>query len=121
MVMKTYFKVIFRSIKGNIAKFISIIFIMLLGIAFVSGLGTLTPTIKSSFTDQLNKQNFADIIIKSTSEYGFSDQEINDIKSLDYIKQVQTMSTCDIDNNGALTRIYLYEDWQTQINILNIE
>ena len=71
MVMKTYFKSILRSVKSNIARFVSIIVIMILGIAFVSGLGTLSPTIKDSFSARMNEVNFYDIIIKCKTDKGF--------------------------------------------------
>ena len=48
MVMKTYVKSIVRTAKKNLSRFISIIVIMLLGIAFVAGLGTVSPTFKDS-------------------------------------------------------------------------
>ena len=101
MVMRTYFKTIVRSIKGNFAKFISITMIMLLGVAFVAGLGTLTPTIKSSYTDQLNELKYSDIIIKSTSEYGFTAEELAKIQNLDYVETAEIMTAVDMDDNGV--------------------
>ena len=62
--MKTYLKSILRSVKNNIARFISIIVIMTLGIAFVAGLGTLSPTIKDSFSAQMEADEFYDVMIK---------------------------------------------------------
>lgn len=41
--MKTYFKVIMRGFRGNVAKLVSLIVIMALGIAFVAGLARFRP------------------------------------------------------------------------------
>ena len=50
--MKTYFKSILRSFRRNTAKLISLTVIMLLGIAFVAGLGTLSPTVLDSLNER---------------------------------------------------------------------
>ena len=81
MVMKTYFKSVLRSVKSNVARFISIIVIMLLGIAFVAGLGTVSPTFKDSFSDQMNKDRFADITIKCKLTSGFSPEAVAQIEN----------------------------------------
>ena len=47
MVRSAYLKTVFRTIRDNLGRFIAVTLIILLGIAFVSGLGTLsykTPT-----------------------------------------------------------------------------
>ena len=44
--VKTYFKTILRSFVANAAMLISLTVIMFLGVAFVSGLRTLSPTVE---------------------------------------------------------------------------
>lgn len=121
MVMKTYFKSIARSVKGNLAKFISLTVIMLLGIAFVAGLGTLTPTIKASFNDEMNKIQFSDIVIKSTSETGFTAEQIEQIEGLGYVEKAEPITAVDMDDDGIHTRIYVYDSFDTELNQLSIE
>lgn len=121
MVMKTYAKSILRSIKNNIAKFVSIVVIMLLGIAFVSGLGTLSSTVEHSISNSLNDSNFSDIIIKCKSPTGFTDNQIAKVKALEYVEQAEMLTVADIDQFGQSIRIYGYDSFDTKINKLSIE
>lgn len=73
--MHAYLMTIFRSIRTNLSKLFSIIVIMLLGIAFVTGLGTLSPMIESSFGNELRRENVPDLILKSSSDSGFTDAD----------------------------------------------
>ncbi len=81
--MKAYTQSIYRSIKSNLSKLLSIFFIILLGIAFVSGIGTLSSMITNSFGEYYEEHNLPDLIIKDTSGEGFSlseDEEVLDIE-----------------------------------------
>lgn len=73
--MHSYFLTIARSIRTNISKLFSIVVIMLLGIAFVSGLGTISPMIQTSFGNELRRENAPDLILKSSSDTGFQDED----------------------------------------------
>ena len=74
--MKAYTKTIYRSIKSNLGRIISIVFIILIGITCYSGLGTLTTEVKSSFNNYYNESFLSDLNVKTTSETGFSEEEI---------------------------------------------
>ena len=91
--MKTYFKSILRSVKSNIARFISIVVIMMLGIAFVGGLGTICQTFKDSYSDQMNADHFADIVIKCKSEKGFSAETIALIEGSPLVEEISTLTS----------------------------
>lgn len=127
MVMRTYFKSILRSVKSNIARFVSIIVIMLLGIAFVAGLGTLSPTIKHSISKQMNADNFSDVIVKSKSATGFTESELDLLRSSDVVADMQPLTVADMvdsyseANVETHVRICIYENFTPQINTLAIE
>lgn len=121
MVMKTYFKSILRSVKSNVARFISIIVIMTLGIAFVAGLGTLSPTIKDSFSAQMEKDSFFDIVVKCKLPTGFSEKTVTDIAELDEVKRVETLTCIDNKQGDDRTRVYVYDDFDTEINKLTLQ
>lgn len=80
--MKTYLKTLFRTFKKHITRFFSLTFIVLISIGFISGIGSSNDKIKSSLTEYYKRQNVSDFIVRSTSETGFGEQEIEDIKSL---------------------------------------
>ena len=118
--MKTYLKSILRSVKSNVARFVSIIVIMTLGIAFVAGLGTLSPTIKDSFSVQMEKDGFYDVLIKCTDEQGFTQETVDKLKSMEEVKAVETRACIDMMDEGTRTRIYVYEDFHPNINRLEL-
>ena len=83
--MKNYFKVIWRSFAKNAAKLISLTVIMALGIAFVAGLGTLSPTILDAIDAELEASSAPDFIIKSHSPLGFTEEQRDKIASLSFV------------------------------------
>lgn len=123
MVMNTYFKSILRSVKSNLSRFISIIVVMLLGIAFVAGLFTLSPSIKDSFSAQLNRDNFADVTVKSTAAdgRGITQADVEKLLALDCVDSVETLTVVDGILEEKNTRIYVYKDFDTKINPLQLQ
>lgn len=116
MVMKTYFKSILRSVKSNIARFVSIIVIMILGIAFVAGLGTLSPTIKDSFSAEMNKNEFYDVLIKCKETTGFTQDTVDKLTAMSEVKALETRTCMDIWDNETRTRVYVYDGFDPKIN-----
>lgn len=119
--MKTYLKSIFRSLKNNVARFVSMSVIMLLGIAFVGGLGSLSPTIKKSVSDELNAANVPDVIVKSTSPTGFTAEEIASLSTLRGVETVETLTVMDLASDNVNTRVYVYRDFNSRLNKLSVE
>ena len=121
MVMKTYVKSIVRTAKKNLSRFVSIIVIMMLGIAFVAGLGTVSPTFKDSFSAQMDADNFPDIVIKCKLTSGFSEETLAQISGLSYVEDVSTMSSIDFRDGEERVRLYVYDDLQTSVAKLGID
>ncbi|MBQ9715173.1 MAG: FtsX-like permease family protein [Clostridia bacterium] len=105
--MKTYLKTVFRTIKLNIGRFVAMTAIVLLGICFVTGLGTLSYKIEVAMTDKMASNNVADVVLKSKSPFGFLQQDIDKIKNHDDVYQVQSLTVMDIDDDGRNTRIII--------------
>ena len=118
--MKTYLKSILRSVKSNVARFISIIVIMTLGIAFVAGLGTLSPTIKDSFSVEMDRVGFYDIIVKSTQSTGFTQETVDAIQAMPQVKVLETRTSIDIMDAETRTRIYVYDGFDPKINTVEL-
>ena len=119
--MRTYFKTISRTAKSNFTRFFAITIIMLLGIAFIGGLATITPRVKSSLSDQMNDLKYADVTIKTTSAFGFTASQIDQIESLDYVETVEKRSIFDLQDGEVMTRVFIYENFSTELNQLTIE
>ena len=105
--MKTYLKTVFRTIKFNIGRFVAMTAIVLLGICFVAGLGTLSYKIEVGMTDKMTQYNVADIVLKSKTPFGFNQKQIDDIKNFDGVEQIQTLTVMDMDDDGVNTRIII--------------
>ena len=120
MVMSAYFKSIFRSFRKNTGKLISLTAVMLLGIAFVAGLGTLSPSVKDSLSAEMNAQNVSDIVLKSLSEEGFTAEQFEEVAQSQYVSAAEKASVIEVDDGGVNTRIYVYDSFNTEINRLTV-
>lgn len=63
---KTFFKNLFRDIKNTPSRFLSIIIIIAVGVAFYSGVRATSPAMKTSADYYLDKNNFMDFKLIST-------------------------------------------------------
>ncbi len=68
--MNAYIKTVFRTIKDNIGRFIAVTMIILLGVSFISGLGTLAYKMNRSLANAYREANSPDVMIKCTSAQG---------------------------------------------------
>lgn len=82
MVMKSYTKIVIRCFKSNLSRFLIILAVTLLGLAFISGLGNISPVIRKSYSEGLKKDNVYDVIVKNKTENGFSNDDIADLTSI---------------------------------------
>ena len=112
--MKTYLKTVRRMFKKNISRFISIIFIVLIGVSLTSGVGSSTGKIKDSANDFSLVRNVSDIIVKAKTEEGFSEAQITALKDEYGEENVNFGMSFDayITMNGEkrLTRFYFSDD-----------
>ncbi len=82
--------------KKHITQFISIIFIVIVSVGFISGIGTSADKIKYSLTDYYKAQNVSDLILRSTSPTGFSETQVQKIRDL-YGENVNTGVQLDVE------------------------
>ncbi len=122
--MKTYLKTLVRTFKKHITRFISIIFMVLVSVGFVSGIGSATDKINYSLTDYYAAQNVSDFILKSKSEDGFSEEQIAKVKDMYGANNVNVGMSFDVnvEINGEtrLTRLYFLDFGNWTVNIPEI-
>lgn len=109
VIKKTYFKGIFREIKGSFGRFIAIIAIVALGVGFLVGILSATPDMKYSVDQYYDKNNMTDIFIKSAE--GLSQKDLDTIRALpetDHVTPAYVTDTlADTSLNETLVaRIY---------------
>ena len=112
--MKTYLKTVRRMFKKNISRFISIIFIVLIGVSLTSGVGSSTGKIKDSANDFSLSGNVSDIIVKAKTEEGFSEAQIRALKDEYGEENVNFGMSFDayitVNGENRLTRFYFSDD-----------
>lgn len=112
--MKTYLKTVRRMFKKNVSRFISIIFIVLIGVSLTSGVGSSTGKIKDSANDFSLEKNVSDIIVKAKTEEGFSEAQITALKDEYGEENVNFGMSFDayitVNGEKRLTRFYFSDD-----------
>lgn len=100
--------------RKNISRFISIIFIVLIGVSLTSGVGSSTGKIKDSANDFSLTRNVSDIIVKAKTEEGFSEAQITALKDEYGEENVNFGMSFDayitVNGEKRLTRFYFSDD-----------
>lgn len=115
--MKSYLKTLVRIFKKQFTRLLSIIFMVVISVGFVAGIGSVVDKINYSLTDYYIAQNVSDFIVKSKKEGGFSESEISNIKNYFGSNNVNVGMSLDaeVEINGEkqLVRLYFYDGEET--------
>ncbi len=90
---KSLRKDFFREIKKSLSRFISIMLIVALGVAFFAGLRSSSPAMKDSADAQFDKENLMDIRVVGT--LGLTENDLNTIREIKGIKKAEGSFTTD--------------------------
>lgn len=116
--MKTYLKTLVRVFKKQFARLLSIIFMVVISVGFVAGIGSAVDKINYSLTDYYRAQNVSDFVIKSKSTSGFSNAEISAVKERYGASNVNTGLSLDvhlrIDDETQLVRMYFLDEFDSE-------
>lgn len=104
--MKTYLKTLLRVFKKQFTRLLSIIFMVVISVGFVAGIGSAVDKINYSLTDYYRAQNVSDLILRS--EQGFSKEQIANLKARYGENNVNSGTSMD-------EHIDLYGDGETQL------
>lgn len=102
MVKRKYIKTILKTLTENISRFLIMCFIVMLGVSFVSGLGTLASSLTDSINDFYQEKKGLDFIIKSKKETGFTESEITEIKKASHLKYIKKVTSIDNKDTRVL-------------------
>lgn len=118
--MNTYLKTLVRIFKKQFTRLLSIIFMVVISVGFIAGIGSAVDKINYSLSDYYLSQNVSDFILKSKYENGFSSNEIQEMKDRYGENNVSVGMSIDaeIDVSGErqLVRLYIY-DGEQNVNI----
>ncbi len=124
MVMKTALvKDTFREIRKTIGRFISIFGIVLVGVAFLTGVKATSPYMKRSADAYFDRTEFMDL--KVLSDGGLTDELIEYISSVEGVKKVQGIKSVEaeavMNNSETVFQIFSYDFENTDLNLNKIE
>lgn len=118
--MKTYLKTLERMYKKHIMRFLSIIFIVVVSVGLVSGIGSSTEYIKSSLNEYYKTQNVSDFVVKST-EGSFSDEQLEAVKDEYGADCVNTGMSLDVNmtfgEEKVVARLYFLDFSHWTVNL----
>ena len=119
MVMKTYFKTVYRMFRRHIIRLINIIAIIIVSVGFMSGVGEAPKKIQLAFDGRYKEQNISDIIVKGN----FSEEQCNLIKdnmSVWGLKDIKYAMSYDIEVGEEIVRYYFMDMGDTPLNKFNL-
>ena len=90
---KTFFKNLFRDIKKTLSRFLSIVIIIAIGVAFYAGVRATSPDMKISADAYFNETDFMDFKLIST--LGLTKDDINEVEKLKGVKKVEGSFSID--------------------------
>lgn len=106
----TYLKDIFREIKISLGRFLSILCIVAIGVAFFAGIKASAPDMKNSADTYFDKYNVQDIQAYST--IGLTKKDVAAIKKIKGVKSVQPSFSMDtlsqIDSTQMVIKVISY-------------
>lgn len=114
--MRLLYKLSFQKMRKNIGRFLSVLFIVALGVGFFAGLRETTPDIETTLDNYYDEHNLMDFKIVSTG--GLTEDDVNSLKELENIEKVVPSYSVDALINGEEIRIHAIE---SEINNVALE
>ncbi|MCI8819772.1 MAG: ABC transporter permease [Clostridia bacterium] len=117
MVIKNYFKMLFKTFGKHIARLLSLIVMVLISVGFVAGIGSAQDKIDYSLTGYYKSRNVSDYIIKS-NKGAFTQDEISAVSQLFPAAEINTGMSVDIPlGDKRYLRVYFldFENWTVNV------
>ena len=91
--MKAIHKDFFREISKSVSRYLSILFIVALGVAFFSGIRATSPDMKMTLDHYLDQTEYMDIRVLSTM--GLTEEDVRAVAALEGVEAVEASYTYD--------------------------
>lgn len=106
--MKLLIKNMFKKIRRSIGRFLSIMFIIALGISVFMGLRESTAGMLYTADNYYDENELMDFRI--ISSYGFTNDDIKSLNELENVEKAKPSYSIDVINNGESIRVHALED-----------
>lgn len=104
---KSLRKDFFMEIKKSLSRFISIMLIVTLGVAFFAGIRSSNPAMKASADAQYDKENLMDLRVVGT--LGLTETDLNEIREIEGVKEAEGSFTtdfiCQVNSKEVVTKV----------------
>jgi len=114
---KTFFKNLFRDVKKSISRFLSIIIIIAVGVAFYAGVRATSPDMKISGDAYFDKNNLMDFKLIST--LGLTKDDVAEVEKISGVTQVQGAYSIDAVTEKDKRELVLNINSQPEDNGIN--
>lgn len=104
--MTAFWKTVWRTIWSNKGRFLANFVICLLSVALSSGLAALPDSFEQSFVSAYTN-NPPDLIVKSTSSEGLSEEQIQAVGGLDGVDETFPFMSFDFLSGESYYRLYI--------------
>ena len=115
--MRTYLKTLIRMFQKHLMRFLSIIFIVVVSVGLISGVGSSGEVIERSLAEAYRDQNISDLIVKSTAQTGFTEEQIAAVRDRYGKENVNSGNSLDvtvsIGGSERTVRLYFLEEIPT--------
>jgi len=91
---KTFFKNLFRDIKKTFSRFLSIVIIIAIGVAFYAGVRATSPDMKKSVDAYFNETQFMDFKLIST--FGITKDDLKEVSKVKGVANVEGSYSIDV-------------------------
>ncbi len=118
--MTAYTKTIYRMLSANKGRFALIVCIILVSLLLCAGLGVTPSTIEKSYNAELQGYSISDILLKSSSEEGFSDEDILTYTSIENPLATDSYFTGDISVGETNYRLYARDLSNRDVNAIDV-
>ncbi len=109
MKKKALFKTILKEISSSKSRFLSILFLIMLGVGFFSGLKSAGPDMLNTANKYFDEQNLMDLKVQSTMGIDKGDiDEFKKIKGVDYVEPIYSKDVL-IGGEGLLLKLISYD------------
>lgn len=116
--IKTYLKTLWRMFSKHVTRLLSLVFMVLISVGFISGIGSATDKINYSLSDYYKAQNVSDFIIKSKLSSGFSDEDVKKAEDLFGSEAINVGNSLDLQTEEKRSlRLYFLDFVKWTVNV----
>ena len=106
--MRLLYKLSFQKMRKNIGRFLSVLFIVALGVGFFAGLRETTPDIETTLDNYYDEYNLMDFKIVSTG--GLTEDDVTSLEGLENVLKVVPSYSVDTLIDGEEVRVHAIEE-----------